>query len=61
MAPEVMNCRNAGKSSDMWSIGVVTYMLLSGQKMNQFFYMLLSGQKMSQFFKANKITFNKWQ
>ena len=32
MAPEVMNCRVAGTSSDMWSLGVVTFMLLSGGK-----------------------------
>ena len=32
MAPEVMNCRVAGTSSDMWSVGVVTFMLLSGGK-----------------------------
>ena len=32
MAPEVMNCRVAGPASDMWSVGVVTYMLLAGGK-----------------------------
>ena len=32
MAPEVMNCGLATTSSDMWSVGVVAYMLLSGGK-----------------------------
>ena len=32
MAPEVMNCKSASTSSDMWSAGVVAYMLLSGGK-----------------------------
>eukprot|EP00092_Neocalanus_flemingeri_P028870 GFUD01031348.1.p1 GENE.GFUD01031348.1~~GFUD01031348.1.p1 ORF type:complete len:678 (-),score=184.77 GFUD01031348.1:119-2152(-) len=32
MAPEVMNCKSASPSSDMWSVGVVAYMLLSGGK-----------------------------
>ena len=32
MAPEVMNCHHVGSSADMWSVGVVTYMLLSGGK-----------------------------
>jgi len=32
MAPEVMNCKSASPASDMWSVGVVAYMLLSGGK-----------------------------
>jgi len=32
MAPEVMNCKSASTASDMWSVGVVAYMLLSGGK-----------------------------
>ena len=32
MAPEVMNCKSASPASDMWSAGVVAYMLLSGGK-----------------------------
>ena len=32
MAPEVMNCKTATFSADMWSVGVVTYMLLTGGK-----------------------------
>ena len=32
MAPEVMNCGQATTMSDMWSVGVVAYMLLSGGK-----------------------------
>ena len=32
MAPEVMNCSLASTSSDMWSVGVVAYTLLSGGK-----------------------------
>ena len=32
MAPEVMNCKTATFSADMWSAGVVTYMLLTGGK-----------------------------
>ena len=32
MAPEVMNCKFASTSADMWSVGVVTYMLLTGGK-----------------------------
>ena len=32
MSPEVMNCRIAQTSADMWSAGVVTYMLLTGGK-----------------------------
>ena len=32
MAPEVMNCGLASTSSDMWSVGVVAYTLLSGGK-----------------------------
>ena len=32
MAPEVMNCLVAGPASDMWSVGVVSYMLLAGGK-----------------------------
>ena len=32
MAPEVMNCGLATTRSDMWSVGVVAYMLLSGGK-----------------------------
>ena len=32
MSPEVMNCKNASTSADMWSVGVVTYMLLTGGK-----------------------------
>jgi len=30
MAPEVMNCKSASTRTDMWSVGVVAYMLLSG-------------------------------
>jgi len=30
MAPEVINCQPASTASDMWSAGVVVYMLLSG-------------------------------
>ena len=29
---QVMNCKTAGTSSDMWSAGVVSYMLLTGGK-----------------------------
>ena len=32
MSPEVMNCKTASTSADMWSVGVVTYMLLTGGK-----------------------------
>ena len=32
MAPEVMDCKVATTSSDMWSVGVLAYMLLSGGK-----------------------------
>ena len=32
MSPEVMNCKKASTSADMWSVGVVTYMLLTGGK-----------------------------
>lgn len=32
MSPEVMNCKFASISADMWSVGVVTYMLLTGGK-----------------------------
>ena len=32
MAPEVMNCKVATTRSDMWSVGVVAYMLLTGGK-----------------------------
>jgi len=32
MSPEVMNCKHASTSADMWSAGVVTYMLLTGGK-----------------------------
>ena len=32
MSPEVMNCKTASCAADMWSIGVVTYMLLTGGK-----------------------------
>jgi len=30
MSPEVMNCESASTMSDMWSVGVVAYMLVSG-------------------------------
>ena len=29
---QVMNCKTAGTSSDMWSAGAVSYMLLTGGK-----------------------------
>lgn len=32
MSPEVMYADYAGSQSDMWSIGVMTYVLLSGEK-----------------------------
>ena len=32
MSPEVMNCKQAGTSADLWSAGVVSYMLLTGGK-----------------------------
>jgi serine/threonine protein kinase len=32
MSPEVMFADYAGSQSDMWSIGVMTYLLLSGEK-----------------------------
>lgn len=30
MAPEVLECKPYGKSSDLWSIGVISYLLISG-------------------------------
>ncbi len=30
MSPEVMKCSHASPASDMWSVGVVLYMMLSG-------------------------------
>ena len=32
MSPEAMNCKQASTSADMWSVGVVMYMLLTGGK-----------------------------
>mgnify|MGYP002629477896 CR=1 FL=1 len=32
MAPELVSCKSASTGSDMWSVGVVAYMLLSGQQ-----------------------------
>jgi serine/threonine protein kinase len=30
MSPEVMRCSHASTASDMWSVGVILYMMLSG-------------------------------
>jgi len=30
MSPEVMDCRHASPASDMWGVGVIAYMLVSG-------------------------------
>ena len=30
MSPEVMRCSHASTASDMWSLGVILYMMLSG-------------------------------
>ena len=32
MAPELVSCKSASTGSDMWSVGVLAYMLLSGQQ-----------------------------
>ena len=30
LSPEVLNCENVGKPADIWSVGVITYMLVTG-------------------------------
>ena len=30
MSPEVMNCTRASAASDMWSLGVIAYLMVSG-------------------------------
>ena len=30
LSPEVLNCENVGKPSDIWSVGVIIYMLVTG-------------------------------
>ena len=37
MAPEVMNCTRASFNTDMWSVGVILYMMLSGGKLFSIF------------------------
>ena len=32
MAPEVMDCKFASTGSDMWGVGSIAYLLLSGGK-----------------------------
>ena len=32
MAPEVMDCKFASTASDMWGVGSIAYLLLSGGK-----------------------------
>ena len=30
LSPEVLNCENVGKPADIWSVGVIIYMLVTG-------------------------------
>lgn len=30
MSPEVMDCKHASRASDMWGVGVIAYLLVSG-------------------------------
>ena len=30
LSPEVLTCENVGKPSDIWSVGVIIYMLVTG-------------------------------
>ena len=30
LSPEVLHCENVGKPADIWSVGVITYMLVTG-------------------------------